>query len=246
MRASITLLATALALIAACTDALPRPPTPVELPRVDEAPAAAAPTPPAPTPPATTRRIARGRGPERLSDFGLPVVIRVPAGAELAWSDGSPDVDPRIATVRVTHDRDPDDGVLHDSGLRLFVRAPVDGELTELPAFEEHLRAEPARIDAELADLEREYAQAEKELREVGIELPDEDDDDFVDPLTRLEIVHRRTTRNGWELMWTLEEGGMFTVKVWRPDLGLFCVDVIATRPAALRTLDVCRTLAPG
>src|SRR5687768_11403234 len=109
MRAPITLLAITLSLVAGCDGATPRRADRDDPPRPAAAPAAATPKRPAPTPPATTHRTARGGSREPLADFGLPVVIRVPAGAELEWMDASPDVmfDHKTATVRVIHGLDP-------------------------------------------------------------------------------------------------------------------------------------------
>jgi hypothetical protein len=185
-----------------------------------------------------------------LVELGIPAAIRVPAGARLEWMTGSPEIEEETATVRVTHALDPDDGLLRERGLRLFVRAPVRDEATELAAFEAFLREEPARIAAETAAAMREIDEAERELRVAGLArdraADDELADEMLDTPMRLEIAHRHATGTGWEMIWTLEEDGAYTVKVWRADLGLFCLDVLATREAALRVLDVCRTLAPG
>jgi hypothetical protein len=213
------------------------------------APAPSAPPAPAPTPPAVTQRTATAAGRESLADLGVQADVRVPAGAGLAWMDGSPElVDQKTATVRITHALDPDDPLfLRDRGLRVFVRSAVPGEATDLAAFDAFLEQETQRLAAEQAEGRRELDEADRELRAAGIELDEDVDelaDELVDTPVRLEVAHRRATKTGWEAVYTFEEDGAYAVKVWRADLELFCLDVLATRDAALRVLDVCRTLA--
>jgi hypothetical protein len=177
----------------------------------------------APTPPAIQRRTVENAGRQDLTPFGVRAAITLPAGAKLLWLDGTPDPYERnkhkTATVRVMHDV-PDDEIIHrESGLRVFLRAALPGEPTDLDGLERHL-----------AD-QRDAMQR--------------DADDVLDKPTALRVQFgtKQRTEHGWEATWTFEKGGASTVKVWRADLGVFCSDTGTYGEATRRVLETCRTL---
>lgn len=201
-------------------------------------------------PPAVRERRIAKPGIQDLRDLGIAAVIAAPAGARLAWLDGSPELfgGERVPTVRLTHELDPEDGLLRAAGVRVFVRRPTRREPTELAAFKRRLAREARETEAELAAGHRELDELDRELerleqitgapsRERAPREPDEGG-----PL-ELEIVHERETPTGWELVWTMEEDGAYSMRVWRADLKLFCLDVLATEEAQLRGLDACGSL---